>query len=77
MVIRQKNFLIHKKKLHKMSIGIKTNRKLKVCYAYDRRSRKKHPLINLGGHYLAKYGFNIGDFVELILEKDLLTIKKK
>lgn len=52
-----------------------STRKLKICYAIYPRTRKKYPVINLGGKYLSSYGFNIGDFVELSLEQGYITIK--
>jgi hypothetical protein len=54
----------------------KSKRQLKVCYGYNSGSNKPHPLINLGGHYLKKFGFNVGDFVELTIEKGQIVIKK-
>ncbi len=54
-----------------------SKRKLKVCYAFRSKAKRKHPKINLGGHYLSKFGFDIGDYVELIIEKDTIVITKQ
>ncbi|MBS1618438.1 MAG: SymE family type I addiction module toxin [Bacteroidetes bacterium] len=50
--------------------------RLKVCYAYYRKARKRHPIINLEGFYLEKFGFSIGDSVELIVEPGKIMIIK-
>ena len=51
-------------------------RTLKVCYGFYSCSNRKHPLINLGGHYLSQFGFNVGDFVEVTLENGQIVIQK-
>jgi hypothetical protein len=51
-------------------------RTLKVCYGFHWKSNKKHPVINLGGHYLAQFDFKIGDFVEMTIENGQITIRK-
>ena len=59
-----------------MGLTPQPKRKLKVCYGYHGCSNRPHPLINLGGHYLKQFDFNAGDFVELILEKGQIVIRK-
>jgi hypothetical protein len=51
-------------------------RRLKVCYGYHSCSNRKHPIINLGGHYLRQFGFDVGDMVELTLVKGQIVIQK-
>lgn len=53
-----------------------SKRKLKVCYGYHGCSNRQHPVINLGGHYLKEFGFHVGDFVELTIEKEQIVIRK-
>jgi hypothetical protein len=58
-----------------MEIGSNT-RKLKVCYSIYQYSTKPHPLINVAGHYLSKFDFKVGDFVEMTIGKGKIVIKK-
>jgi hypothetical protein len=51
-------------------------RTLKVCYGFHWKSNKKHPVINLGGHYLAQFDFKVGDMVEVSIEKGQIVISK-
>jgi hypothetical protein len=55
-------------------MDVSTKRKLKICYGQYSRSRKRHPVINLGGHYLEKFGFGIGDYVDLMITQDTVII---
>jgi hypothetical protein len=50
-------------------------RKLKVYYGHH-GNYKQHPVIRLGGNYLASWGFKIGDVVELTFEENRLVITK-
>ena len=51
-------------------------RKLKVCYGFHYQSNKKHPLINLAGHYLSQFDFHVGDFVEVTIDRGQIVIRK-
>ncbi len=55
----------------------KSIRKRKVYYAYyNDPSSSPHPLICIGGKYLEKYGFEIGDAIEVNFSEHEITIKK-
>jgi hypothetical protein len=50
---------------------------LKVHYAnYDFERLPPHPIIRFGGKYLEKFGFNIGDRIDVRLDKGSITITK-
>ena len=49
---------------------------LKVSYGFYVSSRKRYPLINLAGLYLATFGFQVGDRVRVEIENGKLTITK-
>ena len=52
-------------------------RRLKVHFAnYDFERLPPHPVIRFGGKYLAKFGFNIGDRIDVRLDQGLITITK-
>lgn len=52
-------------------------RKKKVQYGYyDTKPCTPHPVIHMGGKYLERYGFAIGDFIEVHLESNRITITK-
>lgn len=52
-------------------------RRLKICYAYYPKARRKHPMLRLKGHYLSKFGFHVGDTVEIHITQNQITIQKK
>ncbi len=55
----------------------KMRRLRKVYYAfYDRDYGPPHPVIRLGGKYLQKFGFNVGDTIEVNLDMGRITISK-
>ena len=49
---------------------------LKVSYGYYIASRKKYPLINLAGLYLATFDFHVGDRVKVEISRGKLVITK-
>lgn len=49
---------------------------LKVSYGYYISSRKKYPLINLAGLYLATFDFKVGDRVKVEITKGKPLITK-
>lgn len=54
-------------------------RNMKVYYGhyalkYHRTTR--HPMIQLRGNYLADFGFNVGDTIEVSVDTGQITIKK-
>ena len=52
-------------------------RRLKVHYAnYDFERLPPHPVIRFGGKYLAEFGFNIGDRIDVRLDNGSITITK-
>jgi hypothetical protein len=52
-------------------------RRLKVHYAnYDFERLPPHPVIRFGGKYLEEFGFNIGDRIDVRLEKGSIHITK-
>lgn len=54
-----------------------TTRTKKIHYGYyDRKPLTPHPVIHLGGKYLERYGFAIGDTVEVKIESHCITITK-
>jgi len=46
--------------------------KLKVCYGY----LPNVPKINIMGKYLEKFGFKVGDPVEVVVTENKIEIKK-
>lgn len=50
----------------------------KVFYGfYDNRwTDNLHPVIRLRGKYLSKFGFNVGDAIEVLVDMGQITIKK-
>jgi hypothetical protein len=51
--------------------------RLKVHYAnYDFERLPPHPIIRFGGNYLEKFGFNIGDRIDVHLDQGHITITK-
>jgi hypothetical protein len=50
-----------------------TERKLRLCQSHRRVT--KVPVLTLEGLWLQESGFNIGDWVQVILGKEELTIK--
>lgn len=50
-------------------------RKLKVYYGHH-KNYKQHPVIHLGGNYLSRLGFKIGDEIELSMEAGRIVITK-
>jgi hypothetical protein len=52
-------------------------RRLKVHFSnYDFERLPPHPVIRFGGKYLAKFGFNIGDRIDVRLDQGHITITK-
>jgi len=51
-------------------------RKMKVYYAHRKRAYTRYPVIRIGGDYLSKMGFRIGDILFVKLEVDKLVITK-
>lgn len=52
-------------------------RRLKVHFAhYDFELLPPHPVIRFGGKYLVEFGFNIGDRIDVRLEKGCITLTK-
>ena len=54
----------------------KTAKQMKVYKGHHYHSYKPHPVIRLGGSYLAKLGFKIGDRLTIELTHGLIQIKK-
>ena len=51
-------------------------KRIRVHYGHYKGWRNHYPVIRIGGKYLAKLNFDIGDTVEVTLEKDRITIAK-
>jgi hypothetical protein len=52
-------------------------RRCKVHYLhYDFEKLPPHPVIRFGGKYLAEFGFNIGDRIDVSLDQGVITITK-
>lgn len=51
-------------------------RKLKMYYRYTKSRYRQIPVIRLGGEYLAKMGFKIGDTLCITLEHNKIAITK-
>ncbi len=52
-------------------------RRRKVYYGYYPTPESlPHPVIRLGGKYLKKFGFVIGDTIEVLFTRHYITIKK-
>ena len=51
-------------------------RTLKVYYGYHCGSYKRHPVIRLGGKYLANMDFKVGDVIEITIESGHIRIEK-
>jgi hypothetical protein len=55
----------------------KSIRSMKVYRAFHYHARKSHPVIRIGGKYLAKLGFKIGDRISIELSSDCIHITKQ
>jgi len=53
-----------------------SKRRLKIYYGFHSNSDKQRPVIRLCGDYLSKMDFNIGDMVEITVNKECITITK-
>ena len=53
----------------------KTIKRAKLHAKYRASQRKDVPWLNLGGLWLAKAGFNVGQKIEIKIEDGQLTIK--
>jgi len=51
-------------------------RKQKVYYQHFGRKGETHPFIRIAGQYLKRFGFNVGDIIELNVGDGYITIKK-
>jgi len=51
-------------------------RKLKVYYTYHRNSKTRQPMIRLGGRYLSRLNFLVGDMIVISVEGRRLVIEK-
>jgi hypothetical protein len=51
-------------------------RKQKVYYQHYGRYGNTHPFIRIAGQYLKRFGFNIGDIIEVNVENSQITIRK-
>ncbi len=47
-----------------------------VQYGYYENSNSKHPVIKMRGKYLRRFGFEVGDTVEISIEQGQITIRK-
>jgi hypothetical protein len=55
----------------------KTRRIRKVYYAfYDHAYGPPHPVIRLGGRYLERFGFKVGDSIDVRLDLGCIVITK-
>jgi hypothetical protein len=52
-------------------------RRLKIQYANYTNSYRRFPVIRLAGHWLSEFDFQIGDSIEIQMEKGQLLISKK
>lgn len=60
-----------------IQMNIAVTRKLKICYSHYQKSRRRHPVINLKGHYLEKFGFTVGGYVDLTVSQDKIVIQRR
>ena len=51
-------------------------RSLKIYYAHHGNSYERHPVIRLAGKYLAEMDFQIGDRIEVTMQKNEICIRK-
>jgi len=57
--------------------GEKKPRRRKVYYAfYDHEYGPPHPVIRLGGKYLERFDFKVGDFIDVRLDFGRIVITK-
>lgn len=52
-----------------------STRHLKIYYGYT-NTYQRHPVIRIGGHYLSKMDFKIGDKIVVSIQKNEISIKK-
>ena len=55
----------------------KTAKQMKVYKGHHYHSYKPHPVIRLGGSYLAKLGFKIGDTLNIEMSNGQISITKQ
>jgi hypothetical protein len=51
-------------------------KKQKVYYQHYGRNGNTHPFIRIAGQYLKRFGFNVGDIIEVNVGNNHITIKK-
>ncbi len=52
------------------------SRRLKVYYGHHGNYRR-HPVIRLGGNYLEKMNFKVGDFIDIYIEENKIVIVRQ
>jgi len=57
-------------------MSVNKKRTMKVYYGHHSHSYGQHPVIRLGGKYLANMDFKIGDTIEIIIELGRISITK-
>jgi len=62
----------------KISVGFTRRRKQKIYYGHysNFNGGKFYPVIRVAGIFLRTFGFEINDFVEVIVENGKITIQK-
>lgn len=53
-----------------------STRKMKVYYGHTKNTYKRIPVIRLGGAYLERTGFQIGDSIVVTVEENQIIITK-
>lgn len=51
-------------------------RRLKIQYGQYQGSYKRHPVIRLAGDWLRNFDFQVGDYVDITIEKGHMCISK-
>ena len=57
------------------SNGIRKLRKVQYAF-YEDKAAKPHPLIRIAGKYLERFGFRIGDTVEVEIANGRIMVRK-
>ena len=57
------------------NVGVRKLRKVQYG-RYENKAAKPHPVIRIAGQYLEKFGFNIGDVVEVEIADGRIMVRK-
>lgn len=77
-IFESENSKVKESKLKEVGVNDKVKiRRLKIQYGNYANSYRRFPVIRLAGHWLSNMDFQIGDSIEIKIEKGQLLILKQ